>query len=164
MKLLTSTLAAATLALGAFSMPVLADTDGITLYVSLWDAGANMETFTDHRIINNVSRYEDSMGVMVSSAIIPAGEVTFQVVNNSADIEHEMLVAALPDMSAGLPYVEDIARVDEEIDGANLGEVPELKPGATGSLTIRLKPGTYALYCNISGHYASGMWTILTVQ
>jgi uncharacterized cupredoxin-like copper-binding protein len=164
MKNFTTTLAAATLALGAFSTPALADSDGVTVYVSLWDAGANMETFTDHRIINNVPRYEDSMGVMVSSATIPAGEVTFRVANNSADIEHEMVVATLPDMSAGLPYVEDVARVDEEANGANLGEVAELEPGTSGSLTIRLKPGTYALYCNIAGHYASGMWTILTVE
>ena len=136
----------------------------LTLTVNLWDAGANMEIFEDHRIINNVPRYEDSMGVMVSASTIPAGEVTFLVTNGSADIEHEMVVAALPDMAAGLPYEADIARVNEDIDGANLGEVAELAPGASGGLTIRLKPGTYVLYCNIPGHYASGMWTLLTVE
>ncbi|NOX74918.1 MAG: hypothetical protein GXP03_15305 [Alphaproteobacteria bacterium] len=164
MKHFVNTLAAATLALGALSMPALAASDGVVVQVKLWDAGTNMETYTDHRIINNVPRYKDSMGIMVSTATIPAGEVTFQVVNTSADIEHEMVVAVLPDMSAGLPYVEDIARVDEEADGVNLGEVAELAPGASGSLTIRLEPGTYTLYCNISGHYASGMWIILTVE
>ncbi len=164
MKSLVKTLTASTLAIGALAAPAMAGPDGITVHVDLWDAGANMETFTDHRIINNVPHYMDSMGVMVSSATVPAGEITFQVVNSSADIEHEMVVAALPDMSAGLPYNEDTARVDEDADGANLGEVAELEPGASGSLTIRLEPGTYALYCNIAGHYASGMWTILTVE
>ncbi len=164
MKQIAKTLAAATLALGAFAMPALATDDGVTLYVSLWDAGANMEIFNDHRIVNNAPRYKDSMGVMISATTIPAGEVTFNVINSSADVEHEMVVAALPDMATGLPYEEDTARVNEDIDGANLGEVPELAPGASGDLTIRLKPGTYALYCNIPGHYASGMWTILTVE
>jgi uncharacterized cupredoxin-like copper-binding protein len=164
MRHFTNILAATTLALGAFSTPLLADSDGITLQVNLWDAGANMETFADHRIVDNVPRYQDSMGIMISAATVPAGEVTFQVKNSSADIEHEMVVAALPDKAAGLPYVDDIARVDEEADGANLGEVAELAPGASGSLTIRLEPGTYTLYCNIAGHYASGMWVILTVE
>ena len=165
MKGLTKTIAAAALALGALSAPAFADTDnGVTVYVDLWDAGADMETYTDHRIINNIPHYEDSMGVMISAATVPAGEITFKVLNSSADIEHEMVVGALPDMAAGLPYEEDSARVNEDIDGANLGEVPELEPGATGSLTIRLNPGTYVLYCNIAGHYASGMWTILTVE
>jgi uncharacterized cupredoxin-like copper-binding protein len=27
-----------------------------------------------------------------------------------------------------------------------------------------LKPGRYILYCNIPGHYALGMWTLLTVK
>jgi uncharacterized cupredoxin-like copper-binding protein len=26
-----------------------------------------------------------------------------------------------------------------------------------------MQPGTYILYCNIAGHYAMGMWTLLTV-
>ncbi len=165
MKSIAKTFAAATLALGAFSIPALADTDaGVTVFVDLWDAGANMEVFADHRIINDAARYEDSMGVMVSTATVPAGEITFKVLNSSADSVHEMVVAILPDTAAGLPYEEDMARVNEDIDGANLGEVPELEPGDAGSLTIRLKPGTYVLYCNISGHYASGMWTILTVE
>ncbi len=165
MKRIAKTFAVATLALGAFSIPALADTDaGVTVFVDLWDAGANMETFSDHRIVDGVPRYQDSMGVMVSAATIPAGEVTFKAVNSSTDIVHEMVVAALPDMAVGLPYEEDIARVNEDVDGANLGEVAELEPGEAGSLTIRLQPGTYVLYCNIAGHYASGMWTLLTVE
>jgi len=164
MKNFAKTLAVATLAVGAFAMPALASDEGTTVMVDLWDAGANMEVFDNHRIVNGVPRYEDSMGVMVSTATVPAGEVTFKVLNSSAGLVHEMVVAALPDMAAGLPYQEDTARVNEDIDGANLGEVSELDPGTSGSLTIRLKPGTYALYCNIGGHYASGMWTILTVE
>jgi len=104
MKSIAKTFAVATLALGAFSIPALADTDaGVTVFVDLWDAGANMETFVDHRIINGVPRYEDSMGVMVSAATVPAGEITFKVLNSSADFEHEMVVATLTDLAAGLP-------------------------------------------------------------
>lgn len=39
----------------------------------------------------------------------------------------------------------------------------ELKPHTSGSVTVNMPPGTYILYCNIAGHYAMGMWTIITV-
>jgi uncharacterized cupredoxin-like copper-binding protein len=26
-----------------------------------------------------------------------------------------------------------------------------------------VKTGTYMIYCNIAGHYAMGMWTLVTV-
>ena len=38
-----------------------------------------------------------------------------------------------------------------------------MQPGATKALTLDLKPGTYLLVCNLPGHYAAGMWTVLTV-
>nr|WP_281015688.1 sulfocyanin-like copper-binding protein [Mesorhizobium sp. M00.F.Ca.ET.216.01.1.1] len=32
------------------------------------------------------------------------------------------------------------------------------------ALRLDLKPGTYLLFCNIPGHFTSGMWTIFTVK
>jgi uncharacterized cupredoxin-like copper-binding protein len=61
-----------------------------------------------------------------------------------------------------MPYSTDLQKVDEDAAG-HLGEVAELDLGQSGALTVTLKPGTYILYCNISGHYAAGMWTLLTV-
>ncbi len=60
-------------------------------------------------------------------------------------------------------YDETMQKVDEDAAG-HLGEVAELEPGASGSLTLTMKPGTYILYCNIPGHYAAGMWTLFTVK
>ena len=45
-----------------------------------------------------------------------------------------------------------------------LGEVSELDPGKSGTLTLKLDPGTYMLFCNIPGHYMAGMWTTVTVK
>ena len=39
-----------------------------------------------------------------------------------------------------------------------MGEVSELDPGKSGSLTVTLNPGKYLLICNDPGHYVSGMW------
>ena len=46
----------------------------------------------------------------------------------------------------------------------HLGEVSELDPGKSGSLSMKLDPGTYMLLCNVAGHYMAGMWTTITVK
>jgi uncharacterized cupredoxin-like copper-binding protein len=42
--------------------------------------------------------------------------------------------------------------------------VSELDPGKSGALTITLEPGLYLLFCNVPGHFISGMWTTITVK
>jgi uncharacterized cupredoxin-like copper-binding protein len=74
-----------------------------------------------------------------------------------------MLVSPVKDENTVLPFVENENRVDEEASG-DLGEVSELEPGKSGSLTLDLKPGNYILFCNVPGHYMAGMWTALKVE
>ena len=85
------------------------------------------------------------------------------MVNASKDQIHEMIVAKLANTKKPLPYVVDENRVDEDKAG-DLGEVSELDPGKSGALRIEMKPGTYILYCNVPGHYVTGMWTTFTVK
>lgn len=103
-----------------------------------------------------------TMGITVDLAEIPAGEVTFAVVNESQDFYHSMTISAVEDRSKGLPYLPDNMMVDEEAAGTT-ARVKELKPRAFGKVTVDMRPGTYILYCNIAGHYVMGMWTIVTV-
>ena len=84
--------------------------------------------------------------------------MTFRVTNDSKDTIHEMIVMYLADPSQPLSYVAADSKVDEDKAG-DKGEVSELDPGASGSLTVVLKPGRYLLICNVAGHYAAGMWT-----
>ena len=102
------------------------------------------------------------MGISIDKLDVPAGDVTFEAINDSTDIIHEMIVAPVPAGGKPLPYDKDEERVDEEAAGS-LGEVSELEPGQKGALRITLKPGKYILYCNIPGHYVLGMWTLLNV-
>ncbi len=104
-----------------------------------------------------------TMGMAISVSTVPAGKVIFDVTNNSVDTMHEMVVSKLPGPDAVLPYNADIARVDESAIG-NAGEIEDLDFSQEGELSVILDPGTYALYCNIPGHYAAGMWTKITVQ
>ncbi len=46
----------------------------------------------------------------------------------------------------------------------SVGEIPEVPAGQSGSETFDLKPGKYAMVCNIPGHYDAGMYGSLTVR
>ena len=160
MKTSRNIIAAAIVSFVGFVSPAFANT---TLHVFLWDATADMEMVDNHKIGDNADPLTDVMGVTVNASVIPAGTVTFDVMNVSTDSEHEMVVTKLSGPDGTLPYNADAMRVDEEAAGSK-GEVSELQSGAKGSLTVMLEPGTYVLYCNIEGHYAAGMWTEITVK
>ena len=136
---------------------------GTTVHVSLWDKGANVEMPTNLGMNMGGDMSKATMGIKVLPAKMKPGEVTFVVKNISKDTIHEMILARLDDPSKPEPYLENENRVDEDHAG-DLGEVSELDPGASGKLTVTLKPGKYLLYCNVPGHYVAGMWTIFTVE
>ena len=169
MKRLYAAIAAMGLAAMTFVAPAFAGTTapkdaGTVVSVDLWDAGPDLTMVSNMRIKDHPDLSKAPMGIKISQATVPAGHVTFKVVNSSKDFVHEMVVAILKDPQKGLVYDENTGGVNEDAPGMHLGEVPERDPGQSGSLTLNLKPGKYALYCNVAGHYASGMWTILTVK
>ena len=43
-------------------------------------------------------------------------------------------------------------------------EVEDIAPGTSASLSLDLEPGTYAVICNLPGHYANGMHTTFAVS
>lgn len=135
--------------------------------VSLWDKGAAsmdmMDTMTPMGMGMPGAKMDmATMGITVDLPEIPAGEVTFSVVNESQEFYHSMTISPVEDPSRELPYLIDMMMVDEEAAGLT-ARMKELKPHASGSLSVDMKPGTYILYCNIAGHYVMGMWTTITV-
>ena len=138
---------------------------GTVVNVSLWDKGATAEMPTGLGFpATGKDMSKVTMGVAVSTDSVKAGEVTFEVLNSSTEIIHEVIVARLKDASTPLPYLAGDAKVDEDKAGVHLGEVSELDPGKTGALRLDLKPGVYLLYCDIPNHYMAGMWTLFTVK
>ena len=138
-----------------------------TIHVSLWDKGADSMMMDDAHMsmmgkMDMAMMQMAMMGITLDQVSVPAGKVTFEAVNDSKDIIHEMLVAPVPEGTTELPYVVEENRVDEEA-AKYLGEVSELEPGKTGALTVDLMPGTYVVFCNVPGHFINGMWTLLTV-
>jgi uncharacterized cupredoxin-like copper-binding protein len=105
--------------------------------------------------------YSDSaMHVRTDKLTVPHGAVTFRV-TNAGVIEHEMLILPLGDSQTigSRPFGAD-ARIDE---AGKLSDASHSEPKVVRTLTVTLKPGQYELVCNHPGHYASGMYTQLTV-
>ena len=97
---------------------------------------------------------------------VPAGDVTF-VVTNGGTIDHEMVVLKtdsafdkMPIDNAGDPPAPVASGGDKVSEDQNVGETgdPDVKPGVVRTFTVKnMKPGTYALVCNIAKHYGLGM-------
>ncbi|HVM83398.1 MAG TPA: hypothetical protein VMW18_05880 [Candidatus Binatia bacterium] len=155
-------LAAAALAAVAF-MPAVPALAATTIHVSLTDQGAEKEMPMGLGMNMGGDMTKATMAVVVDKKEVKAGKVTFEVVNDSKGLVHELIVGHLVDPAKQLPYVPADSKVDEE-GSDHLGEVSELDPGKSGALILTLKPGTYILYCNVAGHYMAGMWTLITVK
>jgi uncharacterized cupredoxin-like copper-binding protein len=127
--------------------------------VSLWDKGAGTAMGVGMSYATpGLDMSKATMGVKATPSTAKAGVVTFHVTNSSKDTIHEMIVMYLADPTQPLPYITADQKVDEDKAG-DKGEVSELDPGASGTLTVALKPGKYLLICNVAGHFAAGMWT-----
>ena len=138
---------------------------GTVVNVSLWDKGVETAMATDLGFpAAGKDMSKVTMGIALSLDTVKAGEITFEVLNSSKDTIHEMIITRLRDLSRLFPYNSSESRVDEDKMPDILGEVSELDPNKTAALRLDLKPGTYLLFCNIPGHFTSGMWTIFTVK
>ena len=100
-----------------------------------------------------------NMYMNLDPATVSAGSVTFTVVNEGVK-KHEFVVLSTDVLAADLPIVND--EVNEE-DYVVIDEIEDLPPGETGTLTVDLAPGHYALICNLKGHMRMGMYTDITV-
>jgi uncharacterized cupredoxin-like copper-binding protein len=153
-------LAAATLMAGG-SVAAQAAT---LVQISLWDKGAEVQMPMGLAYAApGLDISKAAMGIKASPGAVKAGEVTFNVTNDSKDTVHEMIVMYLANPGKPLPYLEAENRVDEDKAG-DKGEVSELDPGKSGTLTVELKAGKYLLICNVPGHDGAGMWAEFTVD
>lgn len=84
---------------------------------------------------------------------IKAGKTTF-VASNTGQVTHELMIERMPIKMDGP------GRPNED---AAQGMIDDMKPGASGKMTLNLKPGTYVLFCNVPGHYAAGQHIRFTV-
>ncbi len=101
------------------------------------------------------------MYVHLSQPYAPAGPVAFVVTNESTTMKHELVGFSTKTPAGAYPitgFEGDPNRIDEDTAGPVVVDTGDaLDPGASTMITTDLKPGHYALLCNLPGHYAAGM-------
>ena len=94
---------------------------------------------------------------------VPAGEVTFDVVNTGEEV-HELIVIKSDMDTAALPPSNVKDEVDEGAIGEFIGAFEDVQTAGSASGPLTLSPGRYILLCNLTGHYKGGMVTTLQVN
>jgi plastocyanin len=87
-----------------------------------------------------------------------AGKVKLTL-DNTGQFEHELVVLKTDAKPDALKVSGDKVGEDDSV-----GEIGEIKGGATKSHTFDLKPGHYVYVCNIPTHYGKGMRGELVVK
>ncbi len=103
--------------------------------------------------------------VTPNTTTFAAGPAAFTVTNQGT-MEHEFVVLRTKTLVADVPVTSfegESGRINEDTAGTNVGETGDLAAGATKSVTVDLKPGHYIFFCNLPGHYQSGMHVDVTV-
>ena len=107
----------------------------------------------------------DQWSVVSSTSTYAAGPVTFTATNGGT-IDHELVVLRTKTAAADIPVASfegEQGRINEDTAGTNVGETGDLISGSTKTFSVDLKPGHYVLFCNLPGHYESGMHIDVTV-
>lgn len=110
-----------------------------------------------------------TMRVVADRSSVPAGTVSLRVANVGS-LVHELVVlpldagARVGERSVGADgRVEETGSVGEVSRSCGGGSGDGIAPGALGWVTLQLPAGDYELVCNLAGHYAAGMYTVLHV-
>ena len=102
--------------------------------------------------------------VRPDAAIVPAGTVSFRILNQGPTT-HEFIVVRTDRAPAKLPLQSDGLTVNEEAPGIDLvDDIDGLDIDERQTLVLGLTPGNYVLYCNLEGHYLGGMHASLAVR
>jgi uncharacterized cupredoxin-like copper-binding protein len=100
--------------------------------------------------------------ITLSPVSLGAGQLTIEGTNDGT-LTHEFEVFAVPESvdANALPLDGDTADASElEV----VDEVEDIAPGTSATLSLDLEPGTYAVICNLPGHYANGMHATFTAS
>jgi uncharacterized cupredoxin-like copper-binding protein len=110
---------------------------------------------------NVVQVNEHDFAISLSPKRIAAGPVVFHVANRGPD-RHEFIVVRVP--KGGLPLRADGITISEEkLAPVTTGGLEPAESGARRDLRLKLRPGKYEVFCNMSGHFMAGMHAMLVV-
>jgi uncharacterized cupredoxin-like copper-binding protein len=106
----------------------------------------------------------DDFRVRPNAAVVPAGTVSFRILNHGPT-SHEFILVRTDRPPDKLPLQDDGLTVDEEARGIDLlDEAEGLDIDESETLVLDLAAGNYVMYCNLEGHYLGGMHAELTAR
>jgi uncharacterized cupredoxin-like copper-binding protein len=121
--------------------------------------GAALRETAAGRVVDVTER---DFSIKLSQRTVAPGTVVFRDVNLGPD-DHELIVARVH--AKRLPMRSDGLTVSEErLESSIVGALEPGQPESTRELRVKLKPGRYVLFCNMSGHFMGGMRADLIVQ
>jgi uncharacterized cupredoxin-like copper-binding protein len=89
----------------------------------------------------------------------PAGSVTLDLTNDGPS-DHTFFMVKTDLADDALPVADHLVQVDQ-LDV--VAEIDRFPVGTEQSLSVDLEPGTYVMFCNLTGHYESDMHAAFTV-
>lgn len=115
-------------------------------------------------ITSDVEVTLNEWSVLAAPSEVNAGPVVFAV-KNAGKMAHELVIIKT-DLAPGALPVKPDGTVDLAAAGTVIDQLrtSQLPPGAQANLDVKLTSGKYVLICNLTGHYALGMHTGLTVR
>lgn len=106
---------------------------------------------------------ERDFKMTASASHVAGGVIEFRDHNAGPDT-HEVLIVRTTLPAGRLPLRSDGITVNEEVLKPDIvGSIDFVPPGGTKTTKLRLEPGRYVLFCNMSGHYLGGMHVDLLV-
>jgi len=113
---------------------------------------------SQHMGTKTVKVSEKEWGMPAVPAKVAAGKVTF-VVRDVGHLKHEFVVIKTKRAASKLPV-----KGTRAVETGRVGKIAPFGPGQTKKLTLTLKPGHYALICNLPAHYKTGQHVDFTVK
>ena len=139
------------------------DLKGAVVTVVLSDMGMR-------RMMGGVAPMGAHMRLIASPRTVSAGTVSIIVKNLGWRIHELVVLPLLKNQKSGqrVPGVDgkvsESGSVGEASKSCGAGVGSGIKSGSASWTTITLKPGRYELICNLTNHYADGMYQELDVS
>lgn len=111
--------------------------------------------------VNNVTIKMSEYFFKPKDLSVPAGKAAITA-PNTGKVEHELVLLKTDVDPAKLKTEKDGEVQEDAYSGP--GEIPDVEAGETGKTVLNLKPGQYAMICNVPGHYKAGMYGRITVK
>ena len=111
--------------------------------------------------VNNVTIEMGEYFFKPRDVTAPASKVVITA-PNKGKVEHELVLLETNVDPAKLKTEKDGEVEEDAYSGP--GEIPDVEAGETGRRPVNLKPGKYAMICNLPGHYKAGMYGRFTVR